>query len=57
MMVLLLGANATVAVENMEVWGTPDLKSDSPTVATAGMFHKFHPNAVGMFRLNGRKLL
>lgn len=31
-----------LALENMEVWGTPDFKSNSPTVAAACMFHKIH---------------
>lgn len=29
-------------MENMEVWGTQHLKSNSPTVAAAWMFHKIH---------------
>lgn len=29
-------------MENMEVWGTPDFKSNSSTVAAACMFHKIH---------------
>lgn len=29
-------------MENMEVWGTPDFKSNSPAVAAACMFYKIH---------------
>lgn len=30
-------------MKNMEVWGTPDFKSDSSTVAATCMFDKLHP--------------
>ncbi len=29
-------------MKNMEIWGTPDFKSNSSTVAAACMFHRIH---------------
>lgn len=29
-------------MKNMEVWGIPDFKSHSPTVAATCMFHQVH---------------
>lgn len=39
-------------MENVEVWGTPDFKSNSPTVAATGMFHKIH--SVGKKKITNR---
>lgn len=41
-MILLLCANAAIAMKHMEVWGIPDFKSHSPTVAATCMFHQVH---------------
>lgn len=50
MMVLLLCANTTIAMKNMEVCGAPHFKSYSTTVAAACMFHKLH--SVGTNKTN-----
>lgn len=41
-------------MKNMEVWATPDFKSNSSTVAAACMFDKIH--SVGMKKITNLKL-
>lgn len=39
---LSLNLTHILAVENMEIWGTPHFKSNSSTMTAACMFYKIH---------------
>lgn len=56
-MVLFLGANATVAVKHMEVWGAQHFESDRSTVAPPGVFDQLHSASSGRFWWNERGLI